>query len=87
MADKLKFDAINAIPQPFYARFCGGDVWPVYDIEVETGLMRIDVCGLLQTKHFSDVTEMHDEYGTTYNPDDFYVENEPGAEIKRCPHV
>ena len=72
MTDKLNMGAINALQHPLMARFCGGDVWPVYDIDVETGLMRIDVCGLLQTKHFGDVTEVRDGDGGVHEPDDFY---------------
>ena len=73
MTDKLDMSAINALPAPFYARFCGGDVWPVYDIDVQTGLMRIDVCGLLQVKHFADVTEIRDADGDTHDSDDFWL--------------
>ena len=43
--DKLKFDYINSLPQPFMGVFIGGDEWPIEDIDVQTGLLRIDVCG------------------------------------------
>ncbi len=77
MADKLKMDALNALPQPFMARFCGDTwLWPVYDIEVQTGLMRIDVMGKLQIMEFCEVMELHDADGVTHDPDDFYVEDD-----------
>jgi hypothetical protein len=72
MNDKLKMDAINALPHPLIARFCGGDIWPVHDIDVETGLMRIDVCGRLQVKEFAEVMEVRDGDGGLHDPDDFY---------------
>jgi hypothetical protein len=74
MTDKLDFDAINALSMPFWARFCGGDIWPVYDIDVETGLMRIDVCGLLQVMHFADVIEIRDADGRAHDSDDFWLD-------------
>ena len=40
MVDILRMDYINSLPQPFIARFYGGSEWPVYDIEVQTGLLR-----------------------------------------------
>lgn len=74
MADKLNMEAINALPHPLIARFCGGDRWPVYDIDVETGLMRIDVCGLLQVKEFCEVMEIHDADGYEHDSDDFWLD-------------
>jgi hypothetical protein len=41
-------DFINSLPQPFMANFIGKERWPVYDIAVDGGLLRIDVCGMLQ---------------------------------------
>jgi hypothetical protein len=73
--DLLNMQALNALPQPFMARFCGGDTWPVYDIEVETGLMRIDVCGKLQVMLFADVMELTDCDGVKHDPDSFYLED------------
>lgn len=74
MSDLLRMEYINSLPQPFIARFCGGDRWPVYDIDVETGLMRIDVVGKLQVVHFSTVTELADADGAIHDADDFYNE-------------
>ena len=74
MPDLLRMDYINSLPQPFIARFCGGDTWPIYDIDVETGLLRIDVCGKLQVQHFSEITEITDGDGGKHEPDDWYNE-------------
>ena len=76
MTDKLKMDAINALPHPLYARFCGGDEWPVHDIDVQTGLMRIDVVGRLQIKHFADVTDLKDADGDQHDADDFWLDED-----------
>ncbi len=72
MADKLKLDALNALPHPLLARFVGGDVWPVETIDVETGLMRIDVCGMLDRKHFAEVTMITDSDGGEHDADQFW---------------
>lgn len=78
MTDILRIDHINSLPQPFLVRFCGDkDWWPVHDFEVETGLMRIDVCGKLQAKRFSEVAEIRDGDSQAHDPDSFY--NEDGA--------
>lgn len=74
MSDRLNMAAINTLPHPLYARFFGGDVWPVYDIDVETGMMRIDVCGLLQVTHFRDVTSLRDSDGIVRDADEFYTD-------------
>lgn len=73
MADLLRIDYINSLPQPFMAHFYGSEVeWPVYDIDVETGTLRIDVCGLLQVKHIGDVKFFRDVAGFEHESDSFY---------------
>lgn len=75
MSDLLRMDHINSLPQPFLVRFWGDDeFWPVHDFEVETGMMRIDVCGLLEVKHFGDVAQVRDGDGKDHDPDTFYNE-------------
>lgn len=76
MSDVLRMDYINSLPQPFLVRFCGDKDWwwPVNDFEVQTGLMRIDVCGLLEVKHFAEVAEIRDGDGQPHDPDTFYNE-------------
>lgn len=83
MADLLRMDYINSLPHPFLARFCGDTSWwPVADFEVETGLMRIDVCGKLQVMRFGEVMEVQDGNGTTHDPDTFYSDYHAGGPEK-----
>ena len=73
MKDVLNMDHINGLPQPFVARFCGGYEWPIHDIDVETGLLRIDVCGKLQVRHISEVMAFKDADGVDHDSDSFYL--------------
>lgn len=77
MRDLLKMDYINSLPQPFVARLYGGSEWPVYDIDVETGLLRIGVCGKPEMKHIGDVREFVDVDGEVHEADTFYSDYEP----------
>jgi len=72
MCDLLLMDKINALPQPLYARTGGLDWWPVCDIDVETGLTRIDVCGMLDVLKFGAVIGLRDANGIDHDPDSFY---------------
>jgi len=74
MPDKLRMSYINSLPQPFICRFFGGDRWPIHDIDVETGLMRIDVCGKLQVKHIGEAYFFEDAEGIAHDADDFYCD-------------
>ena len=75
MSDLLRMDHINSLPQPFLAHFYGGSEWEVYDIDVETGLLRVLVCGLLDVKHISDVKFFRDmNGGGEPDVDSFYNE-------------
>ena len=72
--DKLNIHTINALPLPLMALFFGGDRWAIHDIDVETGVMRINVCGLLQVTHFGDLRKLIDGDHVEYDPDQFYIE-------------
>lgn len=75
MSDRLRMDYINSLPQPFLARFCGdADFWPVNDFEVQTALMRIDVCGKLQVMRFSEVMEIKDGDLIAHDPETFWTD-------------
>lgn len=76
MSDLLRMDHINSLPQPFVAHFCGGSEWPVFDIDVETGLLRIDVCGLLEVTNIGNVMFFRDMDGVEHDADSFYNEDE-----------
>lgn len=73
--DMLNMDKINALPPSLWAKV-GGMFWPVHDIDVETGLMRIDVCGQLQVEMFGGVTKLRDGTGAEHEVDDFYNEDQ-----------
>lgn len=79
MGDVLRMEHINSLPQPFTVRFYGDKDWwwPVNDFEVGTGLMRIDVCGKLQVKHFGEVAEIRDGDSQPHDPESFYADFTP----------
>lgn len=74
MSDLLKMDYINGLPQPLFVSFFGGSEWPVHDIDVQTGLLRIDVCGMLDVKHIGSARIFRDADGVEHDPDNFYCE-------------
>lgn len=71
-ADLLRMEYINSLPQPLVARRYGS-WWGVHDIEVETGLVRIDVCGMIDVWHITDVRMFRDDCGDEHEPDSFYT--------------
>lgn len=75
--DKLRLDHINSLPQPFTGVFIGGDEWPIEDIDVQTGLLRIDVGGKLQVMHIAEVRHFVDANGVAHVAESFYVDYEP----------
>lgn len=77
MADLLRMDYINSLPQPLYVTLYGGPDWwwPVNDIGVDVALFRIDVMGKLQVCDFSDARQFRDADGCLHNPDDWWAEN------------
>jgi hypothetical protein len=64
---------------------CGAVPWgkpsntPVYDIDVEKGLMRLDVMGKLDITHIVEVAKFTDADGVEHTPDSFYNEDEATA--------
>ncbi len=73
MSDKLDMAKLNALPHPLYVSTCGS-WYQVHDIDVETGLMRIDVHGMLDVQMFGSMP-FKDGEGTHHDMDDFYVED------------
>jgi hypothetical protein len=73
MSDLLNMDYINTLPQPLFAWHLGS-WWPVHDIEVETGCLRIDACGMLDVLHIGGIIKFVDANGTEHDPDTFYIE-------------
>ena len=69
MTDLLNMDKLNSLPQPLWIRG-----WPVYDIDVQTGLYRVDVCGKLDVCKWGSVITFKDAYGNIHDPEDFYMD-------------
>lgn len=77
MTDRLCMGYINSLPQPFVVRFYGShDWWEVHDIDVETGLMRFNVCGLLDVKHFAEVAQIKSVDGDEHDPESYWLDME-----------
>lgn len=75
MADILDMEYINSLPQPFMAKLYG-TWWGVECICVQTGLVRLDICGLPQVEHFDEFSCFRDDCGNEHDPDDFYLDGE-----------
>jgi len=75
MADLLNMEFINSLPHPLWVQSLGS-WWPVHDIEVETGLFRIDACGMLDVLHISGVSTFRDSAGNMHDSDSFYLEDD-----------
>ena len=68
--DRLDINYINSLPQPLW----DGE-WPVYDIDVQSGLYRIDVCGKLQVKNINYCRTMTDNSGVRHKTSDFELDS------------
>ena len=72
MPDILNIERINSIG-PIVVEMSGSK----YDLEsvcVETGLSRINVCGLVQNCCWSDFSKIIDWDANEYDPDLFYID-------------
>jgi hypothetical protein len=56
---------------------------PKDDFEVETGMMRIDVCGKLQAMHFGEVMEIRDGDHQAHDPETFYTDFDAVSALTR----
>jgi hypothetical protein len=75
--DLLVMYRINELEQPLSVRFAGDEHWwELHDVDVETGLLRINVMGKLEARHFGEVMELQDLNGVIYDSDYFYNDNE-----------
>jgi len=73
--DVLDMELINSLPQPFMAIEHNEKwQWPIHDVDVQTGCMRIDVCGLLQPCHLLDYKFIEDSDGKRHEPESFYFD-------------
>lgn len=77
MSDLLRKDYINSLPQPFMATLIGNrGEWPIHDIEVQTGLLRIDVMGKLDVLSMAYVNYFTDMDGVKHDAETFYCDFE-----------
>jgi len=77
MTDLLRSEYINGLPQPLIAHIFGDRgqcPWPVYDIEVQCAILRIDVVGKLQVVSMGEVEKFVDASGIEHDPDTFWLE-------------
>ena len=73
--DMLNMKKFNALPSPVTARlFSGSEHW-IESLCVQTGLMRLDVCGQIDLSEFSLVKTLVDIDGGEHDPDDFWIED------------
>lgn len=75
MTDILNMDKINSLQHPLIAiEHDEKWNWPIYDICVETALVRIDVCGLLERKELLDFKFIQDFSGERHDVCDFFLD-------------
>ena len=83
--DVLDMGYINSLPAPFIGRMLGGWEWPIHDFEVETGLLRVDVCGMLQAMSIGEFTSFRDDAGRVHSVEGFYSDAIPEERIASTP--
>jgi len=66
---------LNALPGPLIVLFVGDkdSGWGLESVCVETGVVRYNVCGLIDHDHFSCVKKIIDADGNEHDPDDFWL--------------
>ena len=67
-------EKFNSLPSPVTAVLCGGGGYWIETLCVQTGLMRLDVSGKVDHRHFSEVMKLVDIDGGKHNPDDFWLD-------------
>ena len=76
MTDLLSKAEFDNLPHPLYIRQFGDrQWWPVESICVQTGLTRIDVCGMIDIIEFGGVAQVRDADRNLFEPEDFYLED------------
>ncbi|MGM7654044.1 hypothetical protein [Serratia marcescens] len=76
--DILDMEKINSLPHPLYVKDFSGWWWLVYDIEVQLGLVRIDVSGMPQIDDLIEYSHLKDTSGKIYKTDEFYLDYDDG---------
>ena len=69
--DVIRIDEFDKLPAPVTARLLdGGEYW-IESICVETGLMRLDICGLIQIEDFVMVETLIDANDVEHDAEEF----------------
>lgn len=74
--DLLNMLKFNTLPGPVTARISGGAEYWIETLDVQTGLMRLDVSGRLDRMEFIEANMLIDGDGVEHNPDDFWLEDD-----------
>lgn len=74
MTDILRMDHINSLPQPFVAKMVDGSEYDVGIICVQTGCVKIDVCGRAQNTHIGAIRSFIDADGFEHDMETFFVD-------------
>lgn len=73
--DLLNIEKINRLPHPLAAVMIGSGMnLMIENVCVETGLVRLDVCGRIDIDNFCMIRTIIDGEMNEHNPDDFYLE-------------
>ncbi|MBL4766517.1 MAG: hypothetical protein JKY94_02180 [Rhodobacteraceae bacterium] len=72
--DVLNMAKFNALPSPVTARLFNGAEWWIETLDVQTGFMRLDVCGQIDLSCFSEVKMLIDIDGGEHEPDEFWMD-------------
>ena len=72
--DILYMDKIQSLPHPLTAILYDKSGYWIESLCVQTGCMRLDVCGQSQLSHFDEVMIIKDIDGNLHAPDVFWIE-------------
>lgn len=71
--DKLNITKFNNLPSPVTAVLIGGGEYWIESLCVQTGLMRLDISGMIDREDFIMVKTLIDANGNKHNPDEFWI--------------
>jgi len=74
----LSIDKINSLPHPLMIREFSSDPWyELIEIDVQTGVHSIDVCGMRQVNfHLSSCGQIKDDHGEVHDIEIFFTDCE-----------
>lgn len=73
--DVLDIDKLNKLPQPLAVVMMGGCECVIDSICVGTGLMKLNISGMIDRAEFIMIRDLVDAYGVKHDPDDFWISN------------